>query len=75
MSSRKDRLENYRALIEQILDNQIEQRGLTEKDQIILYKMGFLMGWLAMSADDHTIVAEQVKKRMNQIDPNWSKNN
>lgn len=75
MSSRKDRLENYRALIEQILDKQIEQRGLTEKDQIILYKMGFLMGWLAMAADDHTIVAEQVKKRMNQIDPNWSKNN
>ena len=75
MSSRKDRLEYYQALIEQILDNQIEQRGLTEKDQIILYKMGFLMGWLAMAADDHTIVAEQVRKRMNQIDPNWSKEN
>ena len=75
MSSREQRLEYYRELIEQILDHRVREQGLTEKDQVILYKMGFLMGWLAMAADDHTIVAEQVKKRMNQIDPNWSKNN
>ena len=75
MSSREQRLEYSRGLIEQILDHRVREQGLTEKDQVILYKMGFLMGWLAMAADDHTIVAEQVKKRMNQIDPNWSKNN
>jgi hypothetical protein len=75
MSSRKDRLEYYQQLIEQILDEQIKQRGITGKEQIILYKMGYLMGWLAMSADDHSIVGEQIRKRMNKIDPTWSKNN
>jgi len=73
MSSRKERIEYYRDLIEQILNHRVKISELTEKDQVILYKMGYLMGWLAMAADDHTIVAEQIHKRMQQIDPNWGK--